>query len=39
MTIAASVARALSGLEPEEVVGHSEQMHRVPETIELAQTL
>ena len=39
MAIAASVAQALSRLEPEEVVTNSEPMHRNPETVEFAQTL
>ena len=39
MTISASVTRALSKLEREEVVSNSEPMHRIPETLALAQTL
>jgi hypothetical protein len=39
MTIAASVAQALSRLEPEEIVSNSEPMHQIPETINLALTL
>jgi hypothetical protein len=39
MTISASVTQALSRLEPEDGVSHSELMHRTPQTAELAQTL
>jgi hypothetical protein len=34
-----SVTRAFSRLEPEDGVSHSESMHRIPQTAELAQTL